>query len=114
MCINEAYIQYTVCINRLLCDWPMRVPLLLTWHVSPPPVFARQMLIPLNRGKFPLEGGTVMGNSDDEEDDIAEFQRKIVSAKLPAHALKAAEKELKVLIKQVGTLCFSGFPSTSY
>lgn len=37
---------------------------------------------------------------DSEEDDIAELQRKIVSAKLPAHALTAAEKELKVSNKQ--------------
>lgn len=36
-----------------------------------------------------MEGG-------EEEDDIAELQQKIVSAKLPTHAQKAAEKELKV------------------
>ena len=55
------------------------------------------MLIPFKRGKFPVGGGIVLDNSDNEEDDIAEFQQKIVSAELPAHALKAAEKELKVL-----------------
>ena len=53
------------------------------------------MLIPFKRGKFPV-------GDDNEEDDIAEFQQKIASAELPAHALKAAEKELKVLLaKQV-------------
>lgn len=35
-------------------------------------------------------------SSDDDDDDLKELQRKIQSANLPEHAMKAAQKELKV------------------
>lgn len=37
-------------------------------------------------------------SSDDDEDDLKELQRKIQNADLPEHAMKAAQKELKVNI----------------
>ena len=35
-------------------------------------------------------------SSDDDDDDLKELRRKIQSADLPEHAMKAAQKELKV------------------
>lgn len=35
----------------------------------------------------------------EEEDEISELEQRIFSAELPEHALKAAEKELKVCVR---------------
>lgn len=35
-------------------------------------------------------------SSDDDDDELKELRRKIQSADLPEHAMKAAQKELKV------------------
>lgn len=36
------------------------------------------------------------GLPDEEQDEIAELEQRMVSSHLPEHALKAAKKELKV------------------
>lgn len=37
-----------------------------------------------------------MWQRSDEEDELAELQERLKAAKLPEHALKVAQKELKV------------------
>ena len=38
------------------------------------------------------------GAEEEEGDEMSELEQRIASAKLPEHALKAAQKELKVVI----------------
>ena len=44
--------------------------------------------------------GHKRGGAEEEEegDEMSELEQRIASAKLPEHALKAAQKELKVVI----------------
>ena len=37
-------------------------------------------------------------NPDETEDEIAELEQRLKAASLPEHALKAAQKELKVMV----------------
>ena len=42
---------------------------------------------------------------EEEEDEIAELEQRMMSSKLPEHALKAAKKELKVIVRLCCVLC---------
>ena len=44
---------------------------------------------------------------EEEEDEIAELEQRMMSSKLPEHALKAAKKELKVIVRLCCVLCMS-------
>lgn len=46
-------------------------------------------------GKKPQRG---MWQRSDEEDELAELEEQLKAAKLPEHALKVAQKELKVCV----------------
>ena len=44
---------------------------------------------------------------EEEEDEIAELEQRMMSSKLPEHALKAAKRELKVIVRLCCVLCMS-------
>ena len=45
------------------------------------------------------------GLPDEEQDEIAELEQRMVSSHLPEHALKAAKKELKVHVHTYTFTC---------
>ena len=73
--------------NVILCD-PHKgsVPRCL----QPPAAF--RIVWPGGRGK----NGASAASVEEEEDEMSELQGRIRAANLPEHALKAAQKELKV------------------
>ena len=45
-----------------------------------------------------MDKGGIRQGGEEEEDEISELEKKIESANLPEHALKAAKKEMKVSV----------------
>ena len=72
-------------------------------QVDPPPLPHRRrpphtqvLRIELPRGRGRGKGVVREGGGEEEEDEIRELEERVEKAGLPEHALKAAQKELKV------------------